>query len=244
MDNDVPPPPPPTPPPLLPPPPPALPPLPSRQVVVRKPNAGRGWRIATLVLGICLAFSVFAHLSRAFLNLLVGAAGTGLGNETRLEEVVLERHGSGNKIAVVPVEGIITSAGFEGGGMNMVQLIEDQLKLAARDDHVKAVLLKINSPGGEVLAADDIYHAIVKFQNDNKKPVIATMGSLAASGGYYVAAPCRWIVANELTITGSIGVIMHTYNYRGLMNKVGLRPLGYKSGRFKDMLSGERDLET
>ena len=69
------------------------------------------------------------------------------------------------------------------------------------------------------------------------------MGSLAASGGYYVSAPCRWIVANELTITGSIGVIMHTFNYRGLMNKVGLRPLVYKSGRFKDMLSGDKDLE-
>jgi protease-4 len=70
------------------------------------------------------------------------------------------------------------------------------------------------------------------------------MGSLAASGGYYVSAPCRWIVANELTITGSIGVIMHGYNYRGLMNKVGVRPLVYKSGRFKDMLSGEKDLDS
>jgi protease IV len=69
------------------------------------------------------------------------------------------------------------------------------------------------------------------------------MGSLAASGGYYVSAPCRWIVANELTITGSIGVIMHGYNYRGLMNKVGLRPMVFKSGRFKDMLSGEKDLD-
>jgi protease-4 len=69
------------------------------------------------------------------------------------------------------------------------------------------------------------------------------MGSLAASGGYYVAASSRWIVANELTITGSIGVVMHGYNYRGLMNKIGLRPLVYKSGRFKDMLSGEKDLE-
>jgi protease-4 len=70
------------------------------------------------------------------------------------------------------------------------------------------------------------------------------MGSLAASGGYYVSAPCRWIVANELTITGSIGVIMHGYNYRSLMNKVGVRPMVYKSGRFKDMLSGEKDLDT
>src|SRR5262249_40285778 len=101
-----------------------------------------------------------------------------------------------------------------------------------------------NSPGGEVLASDDIYSAIQQFQNEHKKPVVASMGSLAASGGYYVSAPCRWIVANELTITGSIGVILHGYNYRGLMNKVGGRPLVYKSGRFKDMLSGEKDLDS
>jgi protease-4 len=66
------------------------------------------------------------------------------------------------------------------------------------------------------------------------------MGSLAASGGYYVSAPCQWIVANELTITGSIGVIMHGYNFRGLMDKVGVRPEVFKSGRFKDMLSPDK----
>jgi len=67
------------------------------------------------------------------------------------------------------------------------------------------------------------------------------MQSLAASGGYFVSVPCRWIVADELTITGSIGVIMHGYNYRQLMDKVGIRPHVFKSGRFKDMLSGERE---
>src|SRR6185436_18522197 len=66
------------------------------------------------------------------------------------------------------------------------------------------------------------------------------MASVAASGGYYVSAPCRWIVANELTITGSIGVIFHSFNYRGLMDKVGLRQVVYKSGKFKNMLSGDR----
>jgi len=66
------------------------------------------------------------------------------------------------------------------------------------------------------------------------------MGSLAASGGYYISAPCRWIVADELTLTGSIGVIMHGYNYRGLMDKIGVVPMTYKSGKFKDMLSPDR----
>jgi len=67
------------------------------------------------------------------------------------------------------------------------------------------------------------------------------MGSLAASGGYYISSPCRWIVANELTLTGSIGVIMSSWNYRGLMDKVGVLPQTYKSGKFKDMMSGSRE---
>jgi protease-4 len=78
------------------------------------------------------------------------------------------------------------------------------------------------------------------LQNKNK-PVLASMGGLAASGGYYVAAPCQYLVANELTITGSIGVIMHGYNYRGFMDKIGVIPETFKSGRFKDMLSGEKE---
>jgi protease-4 len=106
---------------------------------------------------------------------------------------------------------------------------------------VKAVILKVNSPGGEVLASDEINKAITKFQDQTHRPVVASMGALAASGGYYISVPCQWIVANELTITGSIGVIMHAYNYRALMDKVGVRPMVFKSGRFKDMLSGEQE---
>jgi protease IV len=123
----------------------------------------------------------------------------------------------------------------------MVDLIKAQLKRAEEDDHVKAVILKVDSPGGEVLASDDIYRLIANFQKKTRKPVVASMGSLAASGGYYISSPCRWIVANELTITGSIGVIMSSYNYRGLLDKVGVRPETFKSGKFKDMLSGSRE---
>jgi protease-4 len=70
------------------------------------------------------------------------------------------------------------------------------------------------------------------------------MGNLAASGGYYISAPCRYIVANKMTITGSIGVIMHGWNYRGLLDKVGVVPEVYKSGKFKDMMSGSREPES
>jgi protease-4 len=195
----------------------------------RKPPSGRGWKIATLVLAVLLVFSVLGSFVGTFIDALASAEG--FGGETRLQEVTVENNHASDKIAVIPVEGVIMS-GMGGAGYSMVQLIEDQLKLAGKDHRVKAVLLKVNSPGGEVLASDDIYNAILKFQNEHNKPVVASMSSLAASGGYYVSAPCRWIVANELTITGSIGVIMHGYNYRGLMNKVGVSPMVFKSGRF------------
>ena len=243
MENDVPPPNPPASP-ATPPPPPPLPPRPAvnpAPIILERKPAGRGWVIATIVLAIILAFTLISKMVSTVMESVASAEG--IGGSPHLLEVSLENNASSDKIAVIPIEGIITSASFDGNGYSMVELVEDQLKLAGEDDKVKAVLLKVNSPGGEVLASDDIYNAIVKFQNEHDKPVIASMGNLAASGGYYVSAPCRWIIANELTITGSIGVIMHTYNYRGLMNKVGMKPMVYKSGKFKDMLSGEKDLE-
>lgn len=168
----------------------------------------------------------------------------------KLDECILEDNDSHNKIAVITVDGIISSHGANETGNNMVEVIKAQLDRAADDDHVKAVILKVDSPGGEVMASDQIYKALEYFQTDEKddhgkpgrkgKPVICSMGSLAASGGYYISAPCRWIVADELTLTGSIGVIMHGINYRGLMDKVGVAPMTFKSGKFKDMLSPDR----
>jgi len=160
----------------------------------------------------------------------------------RLEEVITEDNDAASKIVVVDVAGIITGQAVDQSGVSMVEVIKAQLKRAGEDDKVKAVILKVNSPGGEVLASDEISRAIAEFQRKPQgRPVVCAMGSLAASGGYYVSAPCRWIVANDLTITGSIGVILSTWNYRGLMDKVGLRPETFKSGRYKDMLSGSRE---
>ncbi len=157
----------------------------------------------------------------------------------RIEEVLREDNGAVSKIAVIEVHGVITGEKIDEG-FSMVDVIKAQLKRAEEDSRVKACILRVDSPGGEVLASDEIYRAIADFQSKARKPVIASMGSLAASGGYYISSPCRWIVANELTITGSIGVIMSSWNYRGLMDKVGLLPQTYKSGRFKDMLSGSK----
>lgn len=187
---------------------------------------------------IIIAQGISRSIGGGFNHSFAGTSARQVG--PRLEEVVLEDNDARNKIAVITVDGIITSHTADPAGNNMVDVIQAQLDRAADDNHVKAVILKVDSPGGEVMASDEINKAIANFQADSKKPVICSMGSLAASGGYYISAPCRWIVANELTITGSIGVIMHGYNYRGLMDKIGIAPTTYKSGKFKDMLSGDR----
>src|SRR3989454_10710330 len=219
------------PPPLITPPPPPRPPRP-----------GKAWMKIAIVLGILLVFSVLSNLRHLVHGVTVRAK-SGRQAREHLEEVTFENNQSKNKIAVLDIAGIISSEPWDRSTHNLVDLISDQLRLAGEDDSVKAVVLKVDSPGGEVLASDEIYRAIADFEKDYKKPVVASMGGLAASGGYYVSVPCRWIVANELSITGSIGVIMHSYNYRGLLNKVGVRPEVFKSGRFKDMLSGEKTEE-
>ena len=206
------------------------------------PRGGRGWKVFALILCVLLVL-VLIFNPLAILSDLAGGGGGmmhGHASGPQLQEHWLEDNGSANRIVVVPVEGVITSSSMGRGGPTMVDIIAEQLKHAAEDKRVKAVVLKVNSPGGEVLASDDIYNLIVKFQRDTRKPVVASMGSLAASGGYYVSAPCQWIVCHELTITGSIGVIMHGYNFRGLMDKVGVRPEVFKSGKFKDMLSPDK----
>ena len=198
--------------------------------------------VFALVLLVLLGISVLFNIGNLAGNLMHGrSARYARTVGPRFEEVIYEDNDAANKIAIVEVNGIISSGMMDQSGYNLVDIIKGQLHRAEEDDRVKAVLLKVDSPGGEVLASDDIYKAIKEFQDHSHKPVVASMGSLAASGGYYISSPCRWIVANELTITGSIGVIMSSWNYRGLMDKVGVLPQVFKSGKYKDMLSGSRE---
>lgn len=228
--------------------PPPPPPFQSPPPIITPPPGTRsprrwGWIIISIVLFVLLGISVLMNVGSFF----SGMAGMSSRHHRyagpRLDEVVVSEHRGREKVAVVPVEGIIYGGRADRGGYTMVEVIKAQMDRAAESDDVKAVILRVDSPGGEVLASDEIARYISKFQDESGKPVVVCMGSLAASGGYYVSAPCDWIVANELTITGSIGVIMHGWNYRGLMNKVGLKPVVYKSGKFKDMLSGDREEE-
>jgi protease-4 len=114
------------------------------------------------------------------------------------------------------------------------------LEAAVRDRQVKGIVLRINSPGGEVTASDNIYHAVKKAAA--KKPVLIYMDTVAASGGYYIACGGSHIMANETTITGSIGVIIQTLNYREGLGKLGLESVTFTSGKYKDTLSPSREM--
>ena len=160
----------------------------------------------------------------------------------RFNEMILQRgtRGSANKIAVISLRGLISTGVAGNVGESMVDDLRWELEQARNDDNVRAVVLDIDSPGGEVTASDMIYNAVVRTRA--KKPVVVYMESLAASGGYYVSCGGKYLMANDTSITGSIGVIIQTLNYEQLFNKIGLASVVFKSGKFKDMLNGARPI--
>jgi protease-4 len=199
-------------------------------------------------LGCLSVFLAVALCASVFMNLILAASAfRRFGAGPRFEEpspsfreIIVQRGARGNsdRIAVIMMRGLISSSLPGNVGDSMVDDMRLALEQARDDDHVRAVVLEIDSPGGEVTASDMIYNWVVKTRT--KKPVIVYMDSLAASGGYYVACGGKYLMANETSITGSIGVIIQTLNYEQLFNKVGLASVVFKSGKFKDMLSGTR----
>jgi len=164
-----------------------------------------------------------------------------LGRERPLEETTLEGHGRA-KILLLNISGVITdqptrrSLGLVEEESTLARL-KSELKKASDDGRVKAVILRINSPGGGVTASDEIYGEIRRFRAEEKIPVFASLGDVAASGGYYIACATDAIVAHPTTVTGSIGVIMVNLNLEGLMGKIGVRNQTFKAGEHKDILS-------
>ena len=140
---------------------------------------------------------------------------------------------AGPRIALIEVSGAISDEGASsalGGSTQGARDVIENLDEARLDPTVKAVVIRVNSPGGSAAASQEMYQAVRRVG----KPVICSMGDLAASGGYYVAAACDKIYANGSTLTGSIGVISQFLNYQNLFKKLGLNEATIKSGRFKD----------
>ncbi len=142
--------------------------------------------------------------------------------------------GEGKDLSVSSGVGLVEVKGLIVDPQETVRQLHD----FGKDDKVKAVVLRIDSPGGVVGPSQEISAAVKKLKA--KKPVIVSMGSVAASGGYYIAAPASLIYANPGTITGSIGVLMKFSNLEGLMNKVGMKAFTLKTGKFKDVGSPAR----
>jgi protease-4 len=150
-----------------------------------------------------------------------------------------------DKVLLVSISGVI-SEGKDGGLLDrdddLVARIKEELTLAGEDEHIKALLLRINSPGGTVTASDVIYHEIMAFKEKRKIPVVAVIMDLGASGGYYIAVTGDRIIAHPTSVTGSVGVIMLRVSAEGLLQKIGVDASAIKSGAKKDIGSPFRPM--
>ncbi len=146
-------------------------------------------------------------------------------------------------VGVIDLSGAISDEGVSntfGGSSGGAREIIGEIEKARKDQTIKAVVIRINSPGGSAAASQEIFNAVQKLKT--VKPVVCSMGDIAASGGYYVAAGCDTIYANASTLTGSIGVISQFLNYSALFKKLGLDEATIKSGKFKDAGNPSRSL--
>lgn len=153
-----------------------------------------------------------------------------------LKEATLSGEGE-DKVLLIDISGMLTT-GKSSGILEEPSLparIKEELTKAEEDEHVKAIVLRINTPGGSVTASDLMYHELKIFKKKRPVPVIAAIMDLGTSGGYYIAMAADHILAHPSTITGSIGVIMVTMNAEGLLEKVGVKPSAIVSGPKKAM---------
>lgn len=181
------------------------------------------------------------YLFSTFLMLVPGCITLSTGGEVGpLKEQVLKKGDSSAKILIINMEGPI----FDGGKTNflgdqtdvgIVSRVKEELDKAASDKNIRALIIKLNTPGGEVTTCDIIHHEIVEFKKRKPIPVIAEMSDICASGGVYISSAADKIIAHPTTVTGSIGVIAQTVNLKELFDKIGVKGEAIKSGDKKDM---------
>ncbi len=205
-----------------------------------------------LLIGGAIALGLlFLTVGTIALVLIAGPGGQGGGGGGgRTAPVIFkEKYVSGegaDKIAVLPVSGLIgpqepQPIPLGASTMATPEAIRDQLRQAAEDERVKAVIFEVNSPGGGVVPIDQIHENIQEFKETTDKPVVVSMDATAASGGYYIATAADRIVANANTLTGSLGVIFSYLNFEEAADKLGLQEEVVKSGPYKDIGSFIRE---
>jgi protease IV len=186
-------------------------------------------------------FFLFIFLLFVAACLAGGCVGVKISLETEskkpLKEVILQGKEAG-KVLILPVRGFLSNAPKKDllrERAGTVQEVVSQLRLAEKDQEIKALLLEINSPGGSITASDILYHEIMAFKKRTNIKIVAALMDVAASGGYYIALPADSITAHPTSITGSVGVIFNNPKVAGLMDKLGLGVEVSKSGQEKDI---------
>ncbi|MCQ6274398.1 signal peptide peptidase SppA [Bacillus sp. V3B] len=209
--------------------------------------SGKRWA----ALGIAAALLIFSIVINTFTTIFSKDFQETMGefmNPTSdlMNEEIIEEGNARKKIVVLDVNGTIQDTGepssiFATVGYNHQDFLEN-LDAAKEDSSVKGMIIRVNTPGGGVVESAQIHDKIVEIQEETKKPVYISMGSMAASGGYYISAPANKIFASPETLTGSLGVIMQGINYAGLAEKYGVKFETIKSGEFKDIMSPSREM--
>jgi len=185
--------------------------------------------------GCLVIFLILALAGSLLLNLIQLSSGTQSEIPKFEETLIGGKYGARDKIAVIDLYGVISYSTPGDVYDTAVGDFIGKLRQAADDDSIKAIIIRMDSPGGEVTASDVLYHQVK--ETNATKPVVIYMQSVAASGAYYTAMGGRYVMANELSITASIGVIMQAMNFQGLADKVGVNMVTFKSGELKDLLN-------
>ena len=205
----------------------------------KKPSKLKGC-LVTLSIGMLLCgLLLFVVLTVILIKTFTGPSKilSSLKDErANIAEKVITKGESAKKIIVISVHGIIYSGKNLTREHSSSEILIQQLKKAHEDPEAVAIVLDMNTPGGSVTATDEVYHELLKVRKQEKK-VLTCMRTIAASGGYYLAAGTDYVFANRLTLTGSIGVIIGGYNYAGLFENLGVKSEIYKSGKLKDILN-------
>jgi len=218
----------------------------------KKPCSHTAFWIALSIIGAFLFISMIMNMG--FMFSLAAKSGTtahkGGGGEDEFPQLVEKwSFGSGDVKAVrIPIQGALfreAEEGFFRVRYDKIEAILRQIRAAENDDDVKALIVEVSSPGGDITSADEIYKALMDFKkSDADRKVVGFVRSMAASGGYYILAPSDWIVSEPTAILGSIGVIMQTLNWKNFSEKVGITDTTIKSGANKDLLNPFHDVSS
>ncbi len=198
-----------------------------------------------IFLTLFLLFSVAVNFGVIIVSMIRGV-GNSSANDPSFEEQHI--YGSGRaKVVRISLDGIImrkvSGGGLLGGQIDMIDSLKKQIKAAENDDLVCAIILDVNSPGGAVTPTDELYRALLDFKESrNDRKIVTFVRDMAASGAYWLSVSGDWIIAEPTAIVGSIGVIMQTYNWKELSEKIGITDMTIKSGKNKDILNPFKDV--